>query len=120
MSRGRNTQPQDDMDPARRDLVASHHAGNDGIDTLKKALGEVEFAFSNVSLFTPLLTLISYIVKFLFIKIMQHQLLFNTVKFLNVLKEMFVVSFLSPRFIFFNSSMISMKIWMMPIEVFVL
>ena len=95
MSRGRNNQPQDDMDPARRDLVASHHAGNDGIDTLKKALGEVEFAFSNVRLFSPFLPLLNNIAKFLFIKIMQHLLLFNTVKSLNVLKEMFVFSSLT-------------------------
>ena len=98
MSRTRNNQPQDDMDPARRDLVASHHAGNDGIDTLKKALGEVEFAFSNVLLFIRLISYFYLSAKFPFIKITQHQLLFNIVKFLNVLKEMFVIVFLQDSF----------------------
>ena len=37
--------PNSETDPARRDLVAAHHAGNDGVDTLKKAMGEVEYAF---------------------------------------------------------------------------
>ena len=33
------------MDNTRRDLVSAHNAGNDGVNTLQKALGQVEFDF---------------------------------------------------------------------------
>ena len=36
-------------DPTRRDVVAAHNAGEDGVDTLQKALQEVEFAFCSFS-----------------------------------------------------------------------
>lgn len=43
MSRNNSYQAPDGFDQTRGDLVGAHNAGNQGIDTLNKALGEVEY-----------------------------------------------------------------------------